>query len=457
MDKTCSLIARFAADLDFGHLKDKTVAAAKRSLVDTIGCLLGGYESREAGIARAVAPHLNPGVTNGRIIGLSGRSTSREAAAFANTVAIRYLDFNDRLPGFHPSDSLGALLAIGESVQATGEDLVGAMVVAYEVASVVTNASGARKKGVDQGMAIGIGVAASIARLRGLGYEEIGHAIAITVASHVPLHVARTGTISPWKAAATGHVARNAVAIVDMVAEGMRGPSAPFEGPDGLFNLLGRFDVGSLASVDRQFSINNVDMKVWPACYRLQASIFAGQELHQRIDAESLAKVTVHTHATAARGTEPDKYDPTTRETADHSIPFVLARTLISGAIGVADFSEKVFADPSLRPLMNKIEVVEDPEIEAAYPDDLMVRVSATNREGRTETVEIVNPKGHGRNPLNADDVSEKFLSLAGAVLGRERAQGLLTSLWRIPDERDLAPVFEEASLVAPESDVDAK
>jgi 2-methylcitrate dehydratase len=234
------------------------------------------------------------------------------------------------------------------------------------------------------------------------------------------------------------------VTIVDLVANGMEGPDSPFEGAEGLFDFLGAFELPQLGSKERGYAIQHVDMKSWPACYRLQAPIFAARELHPQIDLGSLSRIAVYTHATAAKGSEPDKFDPRTRETADHSIPYVVARTLTNGGIGPEDFVEEAYLDGDLRPLMQKISVMEDAAIESAYPEDLMVKVVVEDKAGE-HIVELKNPPGHWKSPLTDADVEEKFLRLTDSVLGPDRAVKLHEKLSEFLELSDLSEVFSLA------------
>src|SRR5206468_10816269 len=148
MDNLTRQIANFAAELSYEHLSEEVVAAATRFLVDTLACGIAAYDCESAQIglrlARGAAPQRYPG----RIILHGGRSTA-ESAAFVNTAMIRNLDFNDQYPGGHPSDCLGAFLAIAESARTDGRRLLAATVIAYELFVRISDATGLRYNGWD--------------------------------------------------------------------------------------------------------------------------------------------------------------------------------------------------------------------------------------------------------------------------------------------------------------------
>ena len=132
---------------------------------------------------------------------------------------------------------------------------------------------------------------------------------------------------------------------------------------------------------------------------------------------------------------------PKTAETADHSLPYIFARTLVSGTIGAASFTDDMVREPSLRPLMAKIKVTVDDPIEAPLPR-VGLRATAKDNAGRDYRVEVDNPRGHPDNPMNDKDIETKFLSLASPVLGNSRSANVLDHLWRVKDANELAPLF---------------
>ena len=142
-------------------------------------------------------------------------------------------------------------------------------------------------------------------------------------------------------------------------------------------------------------------------------------------------------------GSEPEKWDPKTRETADHSLPYIFARALVDGPITVGSFSDKAVRDASLRPLMAKIKVTPDDSIEALLPAKTVIRAVATTLDGTRHTVEVVNPLGHPDNPMQDRHIEEKFLALAERVLGRERSRTALDSWWNVRNAPDISQLIQ--------------
>ncbi len=450
MDDITSRIAHFAADLTYADIPARARAAATRSVIDSLGVALAAHDADAVAVATRVAPELPAGYATGRLLGRASVSTTAEAAAFANAVMIRYLDLNDHLPNSHPSDCLGVFLGAGESLGLTGAQLITAMAVTYEVMAAIQLSSGGRKKGIDQPWAMGIAVAAGLGNARGLSATQIGHAVGIMAASGVALRVIRTGEISKWKAGGTGMAARNALYVVSLVEAGMTGPARAFDGRMGMFGILGEFTLPPIGPAEHMLSIADTDIKCWPVCYALQGSVWAALALREKVAFDDVEAIRIWTHTNAANEAEADKYDPQSRETADHSMPYVVTRAYQNGTVGVADFEAASYLDPAVRPAMRKISIRPDETIDAALPDDLIVRMQVQDRAGEVHDVEIRNPKGHGKNPLADSDVTDKATRLLTPVLGAQRAGEALAWWWQVETADSLTPGLDLVALTPP-------
>jgi 2-methylcitrate dehydratase len=157
----------------------------------------------------------------------------------------------------------------------------------------------------------------------------------------------------------------------------------------------------------------------------MQSAIWAGIELRKKVAADQLAAIDVQTswHAWHESGSEPAKWIHRPRETADHSLPYILAWTLRHGTFTEQAFRPESYKDPSIRPLMNMIKVRVDDEIEKDMPRIVRMRMNAVDRSGKAYEAESVNPPGHEENPLSAADLCAKFTRLAEPRLGAHRPQ----------------------------------
>jgi len=441
MDPITTQIAAFAANLAYRDLPPEVVHAARQRLIDSLGCAIGGYRCDAAAMGRRLARGAVPAAYPGRVLGFGEQATA-ESAAFINTAMIRYLDFNDTVQGGHPSDSLGAVLALAEAAGADGARLIAAMVVAYEVATRLIAAARLGDRGWDQGFAIGIAAAAGVGNLLRLSAAQIAHAVAIVAAANVPVRNTRVGNLSLWKGAATAFAGRNGVFAALLAAEGMTGPEAVFPGRHGVFEQvtgpieLKPFDTGYLTPA--------VGLKYWPVENSAQAGVWAALKLREMLAPADIVRIEIGIHRAAWHeiGSGPAKWDPQTRETADHSLPYIFARTLVDGGIGIAAFDRTAYLDPALRPLMAKIAVRADEEVEKLYPAKVMMRVAATDRAGRAHPIEIADPRGYARNPMDDGEIATKFLGLAEPALGKARAAEALAALTSAEHEPDAARLF---------------
>ena len=202
VDPILASIATFANTLTFRDLSAAAVQASKERMLDAIACGIAAHDCDTAAVGRSLAGGASRPEWAGRLLG-SKKLAAADAAAFVNTCMIRNLDLNDIIQGGHPSDGLGALLAVAPQVGASGERLITAMVVMYEIIIRLQRAARIREKGWDQGYALGVGLAAALANLMGLGREATLNAIAITGVGNVPMRATRAGQLSMWKGAAT--------------------------------------------------------------------------------------------------------------------------------------------------------------------------------------------------------------------------------------------------------------
>jgi 2-methylcitrate dehydratase len=447
MDRTTETLARYVTSLRYGDLSPSAVKEAKRHIIDSLGCAMGGATSEPAVIARRVAP-ASGGAPSARLLG-DGRATTPEAAAFANSVMIRFLDANDtyitRGSG-HPSDMLGAILAAAELRGASGKDFLLATVAGYEVFGALADHVALRDRGWDQGVFVAPASAAGAGLLLGLSVQEMADSIAIAITANVATRQTRAGELAMWKGCATAAAAKAGLFAAQLAKAGMTGPTCAFEGRHGLFEqVTGPFELGALGGAGRPFAIERTNFKFFAAEYHAQAPLAVALALRNKVRVEEIETLDVQIYAMAHSeiGSEPAKWDPQTRETADHSLPYMLAVALVDGRITPASFEPKRYLDPSLRPIMNRIRVAENPELTRRFPGELPSQIDVTTRSGLRFTERAEYPKGHARNPMTDGDVETKFRDLAESVLGKAQAADALETLWRLDEVSRMGAVVD--------------
>ncbi len=446
MDPTTEYLSDYACRLVYGDLSPEAVHQVKRTLVDALGCAAGAFNSEPGSVARRVASSVR-GNPPAYLLG-TRQQTSMDLAAFANTVLVRYLDCNDTYVGQgtgHPSDMIPGVLAVADGHRADGRSVITAIVAAYEVFCRL--ADDVPLKGWDQGMFAAIGAACGAGKILGLEGAAMGHVISIAITTGIPLGVTRIGQLSMWKGCATAAAVRTGVFAAELAAEGMTGPGQPFEARDGLWQHLGieapkwpRFGGGG-----EPFRITATSFKTYPSVIHTQGPIGLALQLRQQLAPGEIESVRVATYGEAVRRTaaEPEKWDPKTRETADHSVPYLVAAALEDGSVTPATFTPSRLKDQALRSLIARVTVVEEPEFTRRYPAESRTRVEVTTRDGRRLVAETSHPKGHHGNPLNDEEIEAKFRGLASGALGPERCDRVLAEVRGLENAPTLDALYE--------------
>jgi 2-methylcitrate dehydratase len=448
MDPMIEQLAEYAVGLRYKDLTPEAVHECKRRLIDTLGCLAGGFGAKPSVIARTLARRV-PGEPSARILGTQERSTP-ELAAFANGVMMRYLDFNDACFGKsagHPSDIFAAVLSMADALRADGRSVIAASALAYEVFCNLAE-SVVREQGWDHSVFGVIADAVGAGKLLGLTRGKMGNAIALAVIPNMALEQTRTGELAMWKGCAAANAARNGIFAAQLAQEGLSGPPQAIEGKWGLWHPLGRFQWQPFGGRGGPFRITQTHIKYFPAVVHAQTPITVALELHGKARPEEIEAIAIETYWIAERYVDRDNalWHPATRETADHSIPFCIATALLDGAVTEAGFSTRRIRDPRIAGLIARTTMRENPEFSRLHPSEWPCRIELTLRGGRKITAEAPYFKGHARRPLTDEEIEKKFRGLAERVLGRRGADAVLAAAWkleRLPDIGALLKLFK--------------
>lgn len=416
-------------------LSDDTKHAVRLHMVDTLACAAGGFGSPPVAIAERLAQGA-VGRPGSRVL-FYGTESTVDLAAFANGVMVRYLDYNDAGGGGHPSDTTAALLALADAHHLPGSRLATGIVIAYDLMKALSPSPGARDRGFDQGIAVGAGVACASAAMLGGDVDAVRNALSLAIIPSVPLRQTRVGELTPWKAAATPAAARSGLFAAQLALGGKTGPAEPFEGRDGLFTrVTGRFSPA--LPPGGPTAIEQSHFKDLPVEFHAQPVLEVIERMAAGLDLATIAALHIDTYEFAFTEIgDPPKWRPATRESADHSLPFLIATTLRYGRVGVGHFSDSHLHDPETLALMDRITVAEKPEFTALFPPVMRSSVTLTLTDG-TVLREITGyPKGHQENPMSEADIEEKFRSMI-ARIGSEawtgRAFDVANRICTLPD-----------------------
>jgi 2-methylcitrate dehydratase len=445
VDSITQNISEFARALRFEDIPESSRRIAIEHILDSLGCAIRAENTDGAVIAKRLAAPVTEGSFRGRVIG-SSDVVSADMAAFINSAMIRYLDFSDTLvPGGHPSDMLGALIAVAASRGLSGKQLITAFVVGYEVFARFGESAYIRKKGYDQGLTAAIGVSAALGNLLGLSTEVTANAVALSTAACVSLRVTRGGKLSMWKGSSTAEGVREAVFLTAMAEGGMEGPEKPFEGRHGVWEVITQapFEFRAFpVSQGGEFLTTRASLKYWPVEFNTQIAVWAAKELAAKSPVDEIESVHLGIYWSAwhETGSEPEKWDPQTRETADHSLPYIFARSLVDDGITIESFDRDRYLDPAIRPVMNKITVGEDDAANAKFPGVISMSMRAVLTSGEVVEKVMENAPGHADNRMTEEQITSKFRLLVEPTRGSEAVDGALEFWWNLEAQPSIAP-----------------
>jgi 2-methylcitrate dehydratase len=442
-------MARYVVETEYGALDQTTIEAAKAHLIDSVGCAISAYHEDVVRACRDVALAVPGGVST--VIG-TRRRTTPDLATFANGAAIRYFDFNDlyfgREPG-HPSDNISACLAIAEAEGRNGRDFLLAMVLAYEIDCRLLDTAELTLKGWDHPINSLPASALAAGKLMGLPAGKLEQAVNIALNGHIAMNQTRVQVLSDWKNLADADAGRNGVFAALLARQGITGPSPIYEGNAGFFKMVSgpfEIDVDQFGGRKGPFRINACGVKPYPAQGAIQTAILAAADIAKEVgDLEQIAAIALYstdfTYRSAARDKE--KWAPETKETADHSLPYVVARAMLDGKITLDSFSQNAIHDPKARALMAKMTVAADPALTAMMPRKIPIRISVTLKDGRAISRQVDAVPGLGGMPMQRGDIERKFFDNVGKIWSETQQGRVLDFLWNIDRQDKLDHLFE--------------
>ena len=435
-------IARWIVELRYEQLPPNVVATAKRVLFDSMGCLLGGIDAAPVRIAEQVVA-LQGGNPQATAIGL-GRKVSCDQAAFLNAMALRYLDYNDYVAmgrPHHASINVAPALAVAEMQGLTGKDLLLGIVVGYEMqVRLRDSVQGRGREGWDgTSTTVQYSSAAAAGKLLGLDADRLANALAIAGSNASTLAEVRRGEeLTPAKGSAEPMAARNGTFAALLARAGLSYPLTILEGANGYGKMVtGSLDEAVLRRRPTQFEILKSSIKLWPCVGTAQAPIAAAIEARRQMrSGEEISAVALSLSEFAYNQQKAYPDEINTREHADHSVRYLVARALLFGDVTVDDFEAARFKDPRTTALIAKIALRSDPSL----PNEALgANIEARVSNGRLVRANVPVPPGDMRNPADDASLSRKFFALSESVLGRQRAERAAEVLRSVDSLTDLS------------------
>ena len=447
-------LADYVHSINYQDIPENVVHETKKRVIDSLGCAIGAFNEDPVRISRKVAEAAR-GSQGSTLFG-TRKKTSPDLAAFVNGIMVRYFDYNDtylsKEPA-HPSDNIGPCFSVAESAHATGKDLLLSIILAYEIQCRLCDAADIRHRGWDH-VCYGLpSTALAAGKLMDLDSEKMTQAVNLALNSHITMRQVRAGELSMWKGCSFANAARNGVFSALLAREGMTGPSPIFEGEMGFFKQVSgpfQINIDDFGGKNGSFKIAETYLKFFPAEIHSQTSIWAALEARKEIEkAEDIVSVEIASHEAGYTilGKDPEKWNPLTKETADHSLPYIVGMALLEGKIDNSTYSEKEFRNPRTLDFLKKVTVVEDKTLSSIYPEAVANRVTVKLSSGRVVSKQVDYHKGHPKNPMSDKEVEVEFYRLTRKILDKNRARRILDAIWNLEKVKDISKVVSTMAL----------
>jgi len=449
MPNVTRTMAEWAASVSYEDLPIEVVTEAKRFLMDSVGCALGGAQQHDVHIAREVLGEC-AGTGDATVL-VTGERWDPVSASLLNALMIRVMDYNDiywKQDPSHPSDIIPAAMAAAERAGRSGRDLLVGIALAYEFEQRLCELSfpGIREIGWHHATLTAAASPIAAGRMLGLTAEQIQHAIGISASRHCTTGSVTAGKLTMMKNTVDPMATQSGVIAALLAEKGYTGPEHVLDGKEGfshVFDSEWKFSILT-DGLGESWRILQCGMKFFPTEALTHAPISATLDLiiGHDLAAEEVETVTIYSLARAADIlADPSKYDPRTKETADHSLPYVIAAAVAERQVTPIQFTDAKIMDEKIRAQLPKVKVIADPEIEAVFPELQRVRVVIKTTDGRELEKQLDYPKGDPRNPLTNEEISGKFKALAEGIATPadvERMQAAINRTEKFDDVREL-------------------
>ena len=405
MDAVIAKIIEHSDEIRRSHIPSDVSEEMKKRIADSIITSFGARDAPPVRIEKKVFLPLS-GNLSSRVYFGAGRATP-DIAAFINGSMTRYLDYNDTYlskEALHPSDNIPPLLAMADAMDYDGNAVLEAASLAYDVVGSLADAVSIRDRGWDHVTYISISAASGLANLMDMDGKKFENAISLSLNNSISMRQTRAGELSMWKGCTASDASRNAVFAALLASEGFTGPSPVFTGEMGFFK-----QVSGECSLELGFGKVLLTMiKNFPVEYHAMSAAEVALNLRSKVKGE-IKRVDVETFQVAYSIIikDPEKLRPRTRETADHSMPYIVAYTLLHGAPNPESYSDDLLHDSRILSLIDRSSYRVTERFNKMYPDYLPVKITVEAENG-TFTEEMDAPKGHFRKPYTWDDLKAK-------------------------------------------------
>ena len=445
-------LARYAMALTYQDLPPDVVHQTKRVLLDTLGCAIGASDSEASrAIEEFIKESGHPGEAT--VFG-SGLKTSCLNATLANGARVRYLDYNDTAfilqgetyrTGYHPSEVIPPILALGERQHLSGREMIAAIVAGYDLSLCFLEAvtgPGMEKKGWN-GDTRGAYIMPVIAgKILGLTEDQIENAVGISGSCHAVLGILDTPAeeYTMTKNIRFPTMSYAGILAAMLARKGFTGPTTIIEGHDGFAKaiLQGDYDLSKVVPKKGKFAIRETCIKSIIADFSSHGHLTATLTLAREhaVNPEDIVEIRITTSKRCAEHTgDPVKKYPKNKETADHSSYYLTAIAVIDRQIGPGQFTPEKYHDRTVRELIDKVILTGDPSLDKMRPAGISEIVT---KQGKTYRCRVDYPRGHARNPMTDEEIIDKFKSMAVNYMKEDQMKRVIDTVFSLDEVEDI-------------------
>jgi len=441
-------LARFAAEIHFDDIPDDVVRRAEDLMVDWLASALAGAKARQVLAVERFAHAMGPALGDAQVL-ITRRVSSPYFAAMVNAAASHVVEQDDVHNGsvFHPATVVfPPALATAQCEGCSGRDLLAAVVAGYEVGIRVGEFLGRSHYKVfhTTGTAGVLAAAAATGRVLGLSAAQMVNAFGSAGTQAAGLwEFLRDGADS--KQLHTAHAAAAGLASAYLAREGFTGAQRILDGAQGMAAGMST-DANPARLTDRlgtRWALAETSFKYYASCRHTHPAADALQKVMKQhgLRAHEIKQVTAHVHRAAIDVLGP-VVEPHTVHQSKFSMGTVLALIALRASASLPDF-ETALDDAGVASFRDKVKMVLDPEIDAAYPQRWIGKVTVTTTDGRSFSGRVDEPRGDPGNTLSREEIEDKAHRLAefGGVVSRAEMAAAIEQIWSLADA-EAAPHF---------------
>ncbi len=462
MQKSISrTVSEFAVNLKYNDLPKEVINTVKRFLYDSTGCAFGGYHTKDVNILRNIYKEIG-GKPESTVIGF-GDKIPAVNSSLVNSLMIRSQDFNDiywKEDPSHPSDLIPAALSVGELTGASMEEVITAIVLAYEFEQRLCEFAvpGIRERKWHHATLTQFVSPIVAGKLLGLTVDQMVNAIGINGSHNHTIGCPTAGKLTMMKNTVDPMAVQSGVFAALMAQKGYSGTEAVFEGKEGFMDCFFGWDVKDqivspvkmqgrdalnewqwnidklIGGLGDSFKILECGMKAFPTEALTHTHISATLKVvtNNNISYDQIESATITTIARACDILfDPHKYRPESRETADHSLPYCIAVSLVDHKITTESFSEEKLKDPRIWEVIDKIKGEASDEFEKMFPAKQPSKVVIKTKDGKEYSEYLEYPKGDPREPMTLEDLDNKFEGLSKSLLSSGRRNEIKDAIFQ--------------------------